>query len=86
MREVVAPRLQLVTLGFRHSAHFRVGRGIGQQGLCAGQLRLHAAIGFHGIDQRIEVGEFPGDRHIAVGADLAEQLVFECGVVGKQDV
>jgi hypothetical protein len=60
--------------------------GIGEQGFRAGKLGLHAAIGLHGFDQRIDVGKFPRDLHIAIGADLAEQLVFERGMVGKQDV
>src|SRR5262245_42917692 len=43
-------------------------------------------MGLHRVDQRIEVGQFARDLHIAVGTDLAEQLVFERGVVGEQDV
>jgi hypothetical protein len=86
LRQPVAPGLQFVALGFRHAAHFRVRRGIGEQGFRAGKLGLHAAIGLHGLDQRIEFGELAGDLHIAVRTDLAQQLVFERGMVGEQDV
>ena len=47
---------------------------------------IGGAIGFHGVDQRIELGELARDLHIFLGAHLAEQLGFEGSVVRKQDV
>ena len=47
---------------------------------------LRGAIGLHGIDQRIELGELARDPHIFLGIDLAEQFGLERGVVGQQDV
>ena len=79
-------RLQLLALGFRHAAHFRIGRGIRYQLFGAGELSLRGAIGLHRIDQRVELGELARDLHIALRIHLAEQLVLERGVVGEQDI
>ena len=49
-------------------------------------LGARSAIGLHRLDQRIELGELARDLHVAFGIDLAQQLGFERGVVGEQDV
>ena len=84
--ELGAPRLQLLALGLRHAAHFRIGRRIRYQLFGAGEFGLRGAIGLHCIDQRVELGELARDLDIALGIHLAEQLVLERGVVGEQDI
>ena len=50
------------------------------------QSRPRRAIGLHGVDQRIELGELARDLDIFLGIHLAKQLGLERGVVGEQDI
>ena len=84
--ELAAARLQAVALGFRHAAHLGVGCGIRDQRFGVGKLLHRRAIGLHGVDQRIELGQLAGDLHIFVGRELAENLRFEGSVMGKEYV
>ena len=44
------------------------------------------AIGLHGVDQRIELGEFARDLDVFLGIHLAQQFGLQRGVVGEQDI
>ena len=44
------------------------------------------AIGLHGVDQRIELGELARDLDVFFGIHLAQQFGLQRGVVGEQDV
>ena len=63
-----AARGQRLALGFRHAAHLGIGRGIGDQRVDAGDLGVGGAIGLHGVDQRIEFGEFARDPHVVLAS------------------
>ena len=67
-------------------AHFGLGRGIDNQRVDAGDLRIGGAVGLHGVDQRIELGELAGDPHIVLGIHLAQQFGLEGGVVRQQNI
>ena len=84
--ELVDARSQRLELGLRHAAHFRIGRGIRQQRLGIGDLGACRAIGLHGIDHRIELGEFARDLDVFLGSELLQQFGLERGVVGEQDI
>ena len=60
--------------------------GIRQQRFGVRDLGARRAIGLHGVDQRIELGELARDLDVFLGVQLAEQLGLERGVVGKQDI
>src|SRR5207249_2491563 len=62
------------------------GRGIGDQRVDIRDLLLSGAVRFHGIDQRIELGELARDPHVIFGVDLAKQLRLERGVVRQQNI
>ena len=47
---------------------------------------LAGAVGLHGVDQRIELGEFARDPHVVLGVHLAQQLGLQRGMVRQQDI
>ncbi len=84
--EFAATGGERVAFGFRHGAHLGVGPGVGDQGFRIGDLLHRGAIGLHGVDHRVELGEFARDPDVVLGVQLAQQLRLEGGVVRQQNV
>ena len=81
-----APLLQARLLGGRHLAHLGVGLGIVDERVEPLELGDHAAIGFHGVDDRPELGELARQLHIGLGRELTHQLVLHRLVAGHQRI
>src|SRR5260370_22698508 len=59
---------------------------MGDQRIDSGDLGVSGAVGFDGVDQRIELGEFARDPNVILGVYLAKQLRLERGVVRQQNI
>ena len=86
LRQIDAACLKRLPLGLRHGAHLGLDGRIGDQRIDAGDFRIGAAVGFHGLDQRIELGKLPGDPDVFLGVHLAQQLGLKRSVVREQNV
>ncbi|HEY4969647.1 MAG TPA: hypothetical protein VII35_07055, partial [Steroidobacteraceae bacterium] len=86
LRQFEAAEAKRFALGCCHGAHLGFGRRIGEQRIDIRDLGVGGAVGLHRVDQRIEFGEFARDPHIVLGAELAQQLVLERGMVRQQDI
>ena len=84
--EIGDARPQRLEFGLRHAAHFRIGCRIREQRFGIRDLGAGRAVGFDGVDQRIEVGEFARDLDVFLGTELPKQLGLERSVMGEQDI
>ena len=87
------PLLQLGTalfqhrlLGRRQPAHLGVGRRIIEQRRHPIELDADAAIVLNAIDDRSELGEFPGQSHIGFGRELTGELGLERAVTDEERI
>jgi hypothetical protein len=77
MLKLFAPLVDGGTLRLRHSAHFAVGRGIGDNAVEVSQLGLGGAIGLDCLDHRTKFGMLAGQFHIGIAGDPAGELAFD---------
>ena len=64
LRQLGAAFHQPLALGLGHAAHLGVRGGVRYQRIDAGQFGIGGAVGFDGVDQRIEFGKLAGELDV----------------------
>ena len=79
-----APGLELRTLRLGDGAHFRIGRGVGDQAREPLELALRRPIGLYRLDHGSKLGELARELHVGLGWAARQQDRVRASHGGRQ--